>query len=125
MIDLVVVGRRLYLGHMIIQHMIVNYRKTGRILPYGPLLTKVFEAFGIDLNIEPDAERPRSTNIINTIALVRMRIFKDKNGRWVPGRDDHEDYDEDDSDEGDEGEKNMNGGGDHNQHGINEALNVP
>ena len=38
--------------------------------------------------------------------------------------DDREDSDENDGDEGDEGEKNMNGG-DHNQLGVNEALDVP
>ena len=87
-IDSMVVRRRLHLGHMIIQHMIANCRKMGCILPYGHLLTKVFQAFGIDLNIEPDVERPKSTDIIKSIILARMRIFKDKNGRWVAGGDD-------------------------------------
>ena len=92
--------------------MLANYRKTEPILPYGCPLTKVFEAFGIDLSIELDVERPKSIDIINTIALARIRIVKDKNGRWVTTGDDHEDSNEDDGDEGDEGEKNMNDGGD-------------
>ena len=83
MIDLVVVGRRLHVGHMNIQHMIANCKKTEHILPYGCLLTKVFEAFWIDLSVEQDVERPKSTDIINTITLARMRIAKDKNGRWA------------------------------------------
>ena len=102
-----------------------NYRKMRRILPYGCLLTKVFKAFGIDLSIEPDVKRPKSTDIINTIALARMRIIKDKNERWAITGDDHEDSNEDDGDMGDEGDKNMNDGGDYNQPRVNEALNVP
>ena len=81
MIGSLVIGHRLHIGHMIIQHMITNSRKMGRILPYGRLLTKVFQAFGIDLSIEPDMERRKSTDMINTITLARMHIFKDKNGR--------------------------------------------
>ena len=81
MIDLVVIGNRLHVWHMIIQHMIANCRKTRRILPYGRLLIEVFEAFRIDLSIESNVEKPKSTDIINTIALVRMRIVKDKNGK--------------------------------------------
>ncbi|KAL2474874.1 Uncharacterized protein Adt_35610 [Abeliophyllum distichum] len=75
-------GRKLDFPYIMIQHM--NSVLSGsrlKALPYGMILTKVFEHFGVsDLNTI--ALVPKATDTINTLTLKRMKIFKE-NGQWV------------------------------------------
>lgn len=81
-IDSILVTCRLHLGYMIIQHIIDCWSKKGWILSYGWLLTKIFEAIGIDLSYEPDMEKPSPYDKINGIALSRMKIIRSEDGSW-------------------------------------------
>ena len=57
-IDSIIKGHQLHVGHMIIQHMIACCKKKGRILPYGRILTLVFQVMCIDLTREPEFVKP-------------------------------------------------------------------
>ncbi|KAL2497326.1 hypothetical protein Adt_22876 [Abeliophyllum distichum] len=52
-----------------------------KALPYGMILTKVFEHFGVSVH-DSVALLPKATDTINTLTLKRMKIFK-KDGQWV------------------------------------------
>ncbi|KAL2487088.1 Uncharacterized protein Adt_31844 [Abeliophyllum distichum] len=65
-----------------IQHM--NSVLSGtrpKALPYGMILTKFFEHFGVSV-LNTVAFLPKAINTINTLTLKRMKIFKE-NGQWV------------------------------------------
>ena len=68
-IDSIRKERQLHIGHIIIQHMITCCKKKGKILPYGLIVTLVFQAMGINLSRKPDYEKPKPSDIINVIAL--------------------------------------------------------
>ncbi|KAL2474870.1 Uncharacterized protein Adt_35606 [Abeliophyllum distichum] len=82
LLDSILLGRKLDFLYIMIQHM--NSVLSGsrlKALPYGMILTKVFEHFGVsDLNTI--ALVPKATDTINTLTLKRMKIFKE-NGQWV------------------------------------------
>ncbi|KAL2475329.1 Uncharacterized protein Adt_36065 [Abeliophyllum distichum] len=65
-----------------IQHM--NSVLSGsrpKALPYGMILTKVFDHFGVSV-LNTTALIPKATDTINILTLKRMKIFKE-NGQWV------------------------------------------
>ncbi|KAL2512698.1 Uncharacterized protein Adt_18298 [Abeliophyllum distichum] len=65
-----------------IQHM--NSVPSGtrpKALPYGMILSKIFEHFGVSI-LNTVALLPKATDTINTLTLKRMKIFKE-NGQWV------------------------------------------
>ncbi|KAL2461884.1 Uncharacterized protein Adt_45304 [Abeliophyllum distichum] len=52
-----------------------------KALPYGMILTKVFEHFGVSVH-DSVALLPKATDTINISTLKRMKIFKEDD-QWV------------------------------------------
>ena len=103
-------GRQLHLGHIIIHH-IIACKKKKRGLPYGRILTKIFEAKGIDLSREPNIDKPGSYDTINEVALSRMKIYEMKDETWAVGRGEERDFDDEEvGDNENEDIEHMEGG---------------
>ena len=84
-----------------------------RVLPYCRILTKVFEAKGIDLSHEPDIDKPSSYDTINKATLSRMQNYKMKDETWAMGRGDEGDYDYEEVGDKEDGDiEHMEGGTD-------------
>ncbi|KAL2513131.1 Uncharacterized protein Adt_18731 [Abeliophyllum distichum] len=82
LLDSILLGRKLEFRYIMIQHM--NYVLSGtrpKALPYGIILTKIFEHFGVSFH-DSVALLPKATDTINTLSLKRMKFFKE-NGQWV------------------------------------------
>ncbi|KAL2485819.1 Uncharacterized protein Adt_30575 [Abeliophyllum distichum] len=82
LLDSTLLGRKLDFSYIMIQHM--NYVLSGtrpKALPYGMILTKVFEHFGVSIHDSVDL-LPKATDTINISTLKRMKIFKE-DGQWV------------------------------------------
>ena len=124
-IDSTLMGRQLYLGNIIIHHMITCCKKKKQVLPYGRIITKVFEAKGINLSREPDIDKPSLYDTISKVALSRMKIYKMKDETWAAGKGEEGDYgDEEVSDKEDEDIEHMEGGADQ-QLGLDEDISPP
>ncbi|KAL2541899.1 Uncharacterized protein Adt_02877 [Abeliophyllum distichum] len=52
-----------------------------KALPYGMILTKIFQHFEVSFR-DSVAILPKATDTINVLTLKRMKIFKE-NGQWV------------------------------------------
>ncbi|KAL2480372.1 Uncharacterized protein Adt_33338 [Abeliophyllum distichum] len=82
LLDSILLGRKLDFPYIMIQHMnSVLSGSRSKALPYGMILTKVFEHFGVSV-LNTTALVPKATDTINTLTLKRMKIFKE-NGQWV------------------------------------------
>ncbi|KAL2512572.1 Uncharacterized protein Adt_18172 [Abeliophyllum distichum] len=82
LLDFILLGQKLDFTYIMIQHM--NSVLSGtrpRALPYGMILTKVFEHFGVSIH-DSVVLLPKATDTINISTLKRMKIFKD-DGQWV------------------------------------------
>ncbi|KAL2474610.1 Uncharacterized protein Adt_35346 [Abeliophyllum distichum] len=82
LLDSILLGRKLDFPYIMIQHM--NSVLSGsrpKALPYGMILTKVFDHFGVSV-LNTTALIPKATDTINILTLKRMKIFKE-NGQWV------------------------------------------
>ncbi|KAL2466597.1 Uncharacterized protein Adt_42448 [Abeliophyllum distichum] len=82
LLDSILFGRKLDFPYIMIQHM--NYILSGtrpKALPYGMILTKIFEHFGISFH-DSVALIPKATDTINIATLKCMKIFKE-DGQWV------------------------------------------
>ncbi|KAL2470972.1 Uncharacterized protein Adt_39108 [Abeliophyllum distichum] len=82
LLDSILLGRKLDFPYIMIQHM--NSVLSGtrpKALPYGMILTKIFEHFGVSV-LNTIALLPKATDTINTLTLKWMKIFKE-NGQWV------------------------------------------
>ncbi|KAL2491277.1 Uncharacterized protein Adt_26905 [Abeliophyllum distichum] len=82
LLDSILLGQKLDFPYIMIQHM--NSVLSGtrpKALPYGMILTKVFEHFGVSIH-DSVALLPKATDTINISTLKRMKIFKE-NGQWV------------------------------------------
>ena len=77
----ILTGRKVNLGFLIIQHMAKVIASSKSILPYGMLLTIIFEEFGIDLDSESDVRIPKTSNFIDNACLVRLGYQHDGR-RW-------------------------------------------
>ncbi|KAL2512942.1 Uncharacterized protein Adt_18542 [Abeliophyllum distichum] len=65
-----------------IQHMRCVLSGTrAKALPYGMILTKIFQHFEVPVR-DSVAFLPKETDTINTLTLKRMKIFKE-DGQWV------------------------------------------
>ena len=94
------VGRRLNIGYIIMNHMVECCESKTRILPYGPIMTKVFKAFGINLTLEDEVEEPLPYDIYNGMSMGQMKFKKAADGSWVHpmefgARDGHQGVDDD------------------------------
>ncbi|KAL2532798.1 Uncharacterized protein Adt_06149 [Abeliophyllum distichum] len=82
LIDSILAGRKLDFSYIMLNHIdtILSDTRT-KALPYGMILTKIFQQFKVSFRDEI-ALLPKSTDTINTLTLRRMKIFKD-DGQWV------------------------------------------
>ncbi|KAL6329682.1 hypothetical protein AAG906_026419 [Vitis piasezkii] len=63
----------IYLGYLMMMHMISCCKNTTRVLPYGRFLTRVFKDIGIDLSREIDFEAPSAYDTRAERPLVQAR----------------------------------------------------
>ena len=56
--ELILTGRRIHVGYLMMMHMISCYENTTRVLLYGHFLTRVFKDVEVDLSIETEFEAP-------------------------------------------------------------------
>ncbi|KAL2481967.1 Uncharacterized protein Adt_34933 [Abeliophyllum distichum] len=82
LLDSIILEQKLDFSYIMIQHM--NSVLSGtrpKALPYGMILTKVFEHFGVSVH-DSVALLPKATDTINIFTLKHMKIFKE-DGQWV------------------------------------------
>ncbi|KAL2475802.1 Uncharacterized protein Adt_36538 [Abeliophyllum distichum] len=80
--DSILRGSKLDFSYIMIQHMSCVLRGTrAKALPYGMILTKIFQHFEV-LVRDSIALLPKATDTINIPTLKRMKIFKE-DGQWV------------------------------------------
>ncbi|KAL2498893.1 Uncharacterized protein Adt_24443 [Abeliophyllum distichum] len=80
--DSILRGCKLDLSYIMIQHMsCVLSGSRAKVLPYGMILTKIFQHFEVSVHISV-VLLPKATDIINTLTLKRMKIFKEDR-QWV------------------------------------------
>ncbi|KAL2465722.1 Uncharacterized protein Adt_41573 [Abeliophyllum distichum] len=80
--DSILLGRKFNFPYIMIQYM--NSVLSGtrpKAFPYGMILTKIFEHFGVSIH-DSIALLPKATDTINIPTLKRMKIFKE-DGQWV------------------------------------------
>ena len=58
LIDSILTERRIYLGYLMMKHMIACCESMTRVFPYGCFLTRVFKDVSVDLSKETDFEVP-------------------------------------------------------------------
>ena len=59
-VDLILTGRRIHVGYLMMVHMISCVESTTRVLPYDRFLTRVFKDAGVDLSRKTDFKAPTS-----------------------------------------------------------------
>ena len=75
-------GHKVNLGFLIIQHMSKVLTSSRSILPYGMLLTTIFQSFGVDLDSDVDIRMSKSSDYIDNACIARLGYEFD--GRhWV------------------------------------------
>ena len=78
----ILLGRKVNLGFMIIQHMTRVLTSSKSILPYGMLLTTIFRYFGIDLDIENDIRLSKPSDTIGNNYITRAS-YKYNGRQWI------------------------------------------
>uniref|UniRef100_A0A803NGQ9 Putative plant transposon protein domain-containing protein n=1 Tax=Cannabis sativa TaxID=3483 RepID=A0A803NGQ9_CANSA len=89
LLDNIFKGCFINLGALIINHMkhaIKTYKKQVITLPYGMLLTKIFQYFNVHLESENDVYKPTLNDTYNHVSLNRMG-FHVQNGVWISKND--------------------------------------
>ena len=73
----------MYLGYLMMMHMISCCKSMTRVLPYGRFLTKVFKDVSVDLSRETDFEVPSTYDTYDDQSMARMKFEKVSDGSWV------------------------------------------
>ena len=73
----------MYLGYLMMMHMISCCKSMTRVLLYGRFLTKVFKDVGIDLSRETDFEVSTTYDMYGDQSMARMKFEKVPDGSWV------------------------------------------
>ena len=76
LVDSIMTGRRIHLGHLMMMHMISCCKNTTRVLPYGRFLTRVFKGVEVDLSRETNFEAPSIYNTYDEQSLGWMKFEK-------------------------------------------------
>ena len=87
----IIVGQRLNIGYIIMNHMTTCCERKTRILPYGRIMTKVFKAFGIEFTLDDEVDEPSPYDTYNDMSMGRMKFEKIVDGSWVSLIDDVDD----------------------------------
>ena len=75
-VDSILTGRRIYVGYLMMMHMISCIESTTHVLPYDRFLTLVFKDVGVDLSKKTDFEAPTSYDTYDEQSLGRMKFEK-------------------------------------------------
>ena len=75
-------GRKVNLGFFIIQHMAKVLTSSRSILPYGMLLTTIFQFFRVDLDNEVDIRMSKPSNNIDNACITSLG-YEFNGRRWV------------------------------------------
>ncbi|KAL2505369.1 Uncharacterized protein Adt_20990 [Abeliophyllum distichum] len=82
LLDSILRGCKLDFSYIMIQHMSCVLSDTrAKALPYGMILTKIFQHFEVPIR-DLVALLPKATDTIKTLTLKQMKIFKE-DGQWV------------------------------------------
>ncbi|KAL2471305.1 Uncharacterized protein Adt_39441 [Abeliophyllum distichum] len=82
LLDSILRGRKLDFSYIMIQYISCVLSGTrAKALPYGMILTKIFQHFKVSVR-DSVVLLPKATDTINTLTLKRMKIFKE-DGQWV------------------------------------------
>lgn len=102
---------KLDLAYLIIHHMRDCTKRKG-VLPYGMLLTAIFEFFGVPLDDETDVVAPKPTDVYSEATLRRMGFELDEEENiWVRNKSGDEEGDKEaEAEEEDEDEDNESDG---------------
>ena len=82
-VDLILIGRRIHVGYLMMMHMISCVESMTRVLPYGRFLTRVFKDVEVDLSRETNFEAPTSYDMYDEQSLGRIKFEKAPNDSWV------------------------------------------
>ncbi|RVW35602.1 hypothetical protein CK203_108075 [Vitis vinifera] len=72
----------MYLGYLMMIHMISCCKSMTCVLLYGRFLTKVFKDVNIDLSRETDFEVPSTYDMCDDQSMARMKFEKVPDGSW-------------------------------------------
>lgn len=83
LIDLILIGRQIHLGYLMMMHMITYCKSTIRVFPYGRFLSLVFKKVDIDMNKEMDFILPSIYDMYNDQFMKRMNFERAPDDSWV------------------------------------------
>ncbi|KAL2512507.1 Uncharacterized protein Adt_18107 [Abeliophyllum distichum] len=90
LLDSILRGCKLYFSYIMIQQMNCILSGTrAKALPYGMILTKIFQHFDVPVR-DSVVLLPKATDTINTLTFKQMKIFKE-DGQWVAKSKDFDD----------------------------------
>ena len=76
----IIVGRHLNIGYIIMNHMVACCESKTHILPYGCIMTKVFNSFGIEFTLDDEVDEPSPYDTYNDMSMGRMKFEKAADG---------------------------------------------
>ncbi|CAL1369463.1 unnamed protein product [Linum trigynum] len=94
-------NEKVNLPYLIFNHMLTTAESSNRNLPYGMILTVLFEHFNVNLSEEVGLRISRQE--FYTVSSLKKMGFELRNGEYVRVNNAHGGDDDDDDDEGDEG----------------------
>ena len=84
----IIVGRRLNIGYIIMNHTTTCCESKTRILPYRRIMTKVFKAFGIEFILDDEVDESSPYDTYNDTSIGWMKFEKVVDGSRVRSIDD-------------------------------------
>ena len=83
LINSIMSRRRIYLGYLMMMHMIACCESTTHVLPYGRFLSRVFKDADIDLSRETDFKAPSTYDTYDDQSMGWMKFEKASDGSWI------------------------------------------
>ena len=81
-VDSLLMGHRVNLGYIMLNHMIACCESMTRGLPYGRSLMKFFKEFGLDLSTETESDKVSVFDTYIKSTMGRMKFLKSEDGEW-------------------------------------------
>ena len=78
----ILLGCKVNLGYMIIQHILRTLKSPRTILPYGMMLTTIFRHFGFDLDKETEVRMCKALDSINNTYISHLGYIHNR-CQWV------------------------------------------
>ena len=82
LVDFILCGRKVNLGFLIVQHIANVLVSAHNVLPYGMLLTTIFQHFEIDLDGETNIHICKPSDAIDQSSISRLGYELERN-QWV------------------------------------------